>query len=124
MTYILTRIMKIKCNKVTLSPPNSIGRMLESSKDPMDSKKQKGVYTILCSYGKAYIREACNLIQVRLKEHGIDIVYNRHKKYSLSKHAHNPNHHIRIEDTKMIAEEDYNIILIWLNVFNWIYQEI
>jgi hypothetical protein len=58
--------------------------MLDSSKDPMDPKMQKGVHTTSCSCGETYIKETRHSNQVRLKEHCAEIVYNHPKKISLS----------------------------------------
>ena len=51
----LDRILNKKDIGVTFSPPYLVGRMLDSSKHPMDPTKLKGVYSIPCSCGKTYI---------------------------------------------------------------------
>ena len=81
--------------------------MLDSSKDPIEPLKQKGVYSIPCSCEIPYIGETGLSIQVRLKEHSAHIIHDRHQKSSLSEHAHHSRHHIRIEGTKLITREDH-----------------
>ena len=81
--------------------------MLDSSKDPAEPLKQKGVYSILCSCEIPYIGETRCSIQVRLKEHSANIIHDRHQKSALAEHAHHSRHHIRIEETKLITRQDH-----------------
>ena len=81
--------------------------MLDSSKDPIEPLKQKGVYSIPCSCEIPYIGETGRSIQTRLKEHSADIIHDRHQKAALAEHAHHSRHHIQIERTKLIAREDH-----------------
>jgi len=66
---ILVKILKRKEIKVTFLPPNSIGRMLDSSKYPMGRKNQKGVYTTPLLRGNTYIGETWHSNQETPKEH-------------------------------------------------------
>ena len=68
-TDVVARILRKRNIKVIFSPPNSVGRMLDSSKDPIEPLKQKGVYSIPCLCEIPYIGEIGRSIQVRLKEH-------------------------------------------------------
>ena len=79
-TYVIARILRKKNIGVTFAPPNSIGRMLDTSKDPVEPLKQKGVYSVPCSCKIPYIGETGCSIQVRLKEHCADIMHDRHQK--------------------------------------------
>ena len=45
-------------------------------------------------------------METRFKEHNADIPHDRHKKSALVEHAHITNHHICLEDAKVIARED------------------
>ena len=40
---------------VAFAPPNSIKRFVDSTKDPLDQRQQKGVYEVPCSCGKTTI---------------------------------------------------------------------
>ena len=81
--------------------------MLDSSKDPIEPLKQKGVYSIPYSCEIPYIGETGGSIQVRLKEHSADIIHDRHQKSALAEHDNHSCHHIRIEETKLITREDH-----------------
>ena len=62
--------------------------MLDSSKYPTTQKSHKGVYNILCAYGKTYIGETSHSIKERLKENEYDLVYDIYKKFSIYKNSH------------------------------------
>ena len=57
---------------VTFSPPNTIGKMVDSAKDHVDLKNQKDVYIIPFSCGKVYIGETERSINICLKEHVLE----------------------------------------------------
>ena len=83
--------------------------LLDKSKDPIDPKLRKDIYSIPCSCGKIYIGETGRAIKIRIKEHCADIRHERIKKSAISKHYQKTNRHICIEDAKVIAiEENYN----------------
>ena len=80
--------------------------MVDSLKDPIDPKYFKGVYSIPCSYNKAYIGETGRSLETRMKEHMADLRHDRHKRSALAEHAHLTQHHICLENAKVIAKED------------------
>ena len=96
-TDVIARILRKKNIRVTFAPPNSVGRMLNSSKDLVEPLKQKGVYNVRCSCEIPYIGETRRSVQVRLKEHCADIMHDRHQKSALAEYVHHSRHHIRIE---------------------------
>ena len=51
----LIKILKKRGITVAFPPPNSIRRFVDSTKDPLDQRQQKGVYEVPCSCGKVYI---------------------------------------------------------------------
>ena len=106
-TDVVAKILRKRKIRVTFSPINLVGRMLDSSKDPVEPLKQKGVYSIPYSCEIPYIGEIGRSIQVRLKEHFVDIIHDRLKKSALAEHAHHSRHHIRIEEKKLITIEDH-----------------
>ena len=56
-----------------------------------------------------YIEETGRAIKIRIKEHCADIRHERIKKSAIVEHSQKTNHHICIEDAKVIAiEENYN----------------
>ena len=77
--------------------------MLDSSKDPVEPLKHKGVYSVPYSCEIPYIGETGRSIQVRLKEHCVDIMHDHHQKSYLAEHTH----HIRIEEAKLITREEH-----------------
>ena len=106
-TDVIARILRKKNIGVTFAPPNSIGRMLDTSKDPVEPLKRKGVYSVPCSCEIPYIGEIGRSVEVRLKEHCADIMHDRHQKSALAEHAHHSWHHICIEETKLITREEH-----------------
>ena len=54
---IIAKILRKKNINVTLSPLNTIKKMLDQGKDKVDPNKRTGVYVIPCSCGKEYIGE-------------------------------------------------------------------
>ena len=54
-----------------------------------------------------YIGEIGRSIQLRLKEHSADIIHECTKKYALAEHSITSEHHICIEDAKVIVGIDY-----------------
>ena len=80
--------------------------MVDSLKDPIEPKHFKGVYSIPCSCSKPYIGETGRSIVTRLKEHEADLRHDRHKKFTLAEHAHLTQHHICLENAKVISRED------------------
>ena len=106
-TDVTAKILRKKSIGVTFAPPNSIGRMLDTSKDPVEPLKQKGVYSVPCSCEIPYIGETGRSVQVRLKEHCADIMHDRHQKSALAEHTHHSRYHICIEETKLITREEH-----------------
>ena len=92
--------------RVLFTPPNSIWKMVDSLKDPKEPNEFKGVYSIPFSCSKPYTSETWRSIVTRLKEHEADIRHGRHKKSAVSEHAHLTQHHICLENAKVIARED------------------
>ena len=92
--------------KVLFTPPNSIRKIVDSLKDPIEPTYFKVVYSIPCSCSKPYIGETGRSIVTRLKEHGADLRNDRHKRSALDEHAHVTQHHICLENVVVIARED------------------
>jgi hypothetical protein len=63
----------------------------------------KGVYSIPCSCGKVYIGETGRSMKIRLKEHNVDIKWNRTHKSSLAEHSLKTSHLVCLENAKIIA---------------------
>ena len=69
----LANILKRRNIKVTFTLLNAIRRMVDSSNDSIDLKLCKGVYSIPCSCVKVYIDQIGRSIDVRFKEHLVDL---------------------------------------------------
>ena len=80
--------------------------MIDSLKDPIKPKLYKGVYSIPRSCQDVYIGKIGRYFEVRLKEHCVDLKYDRVKKTTLAKHAHLTKHHICMEKSMIITKEE------------------
>ena len=77
----------------------------------IDPTFKKGIYSIPFSCGEIYIKETGCAIKNRIKEHCADIRHEQIKKSAIAEHSWKTNHHICIEDEKVIAiEETYTKI--------------
>ena len=88
-------------------PYHTIQSSLRSVKDPIFPKDGKGVYLIPCSCGTPYIGETGRSISQRIQEHDADPKHSRSHSSALAEHAEKTNHHICIEDAKVIARIDH-----------------
>ena len=105
----LANIFKKRGFTVAFAPHNSIMKFVDSVKDALDQRQQKGVYEVPCSYEKFYIGEMGRSLKTRLKEHSTDIFHGRTNKSVLAEHSHITSHHVCIEKSSLIAKEDnYN----------------
>ena len=86
---------------------NTIRRILDSAKDPIDPKIHKGVYLIPCSCGKVYIGETRRSMKIRFKEHSADLRLQRYQKSSLAEHSLKTSHHVYLENAKIVARVDH-----------------
>ena len=77
--------------------------MLDKSEDTIDLKHHKGVYKIPCSCGEAYMGDTGRSIETNLKEHNVDLRYDRIKNSAIAEHSHNTKHHIFPENSKVSA---------------------
>lgn len=102
------KVLKMKRIKTDFSPLNSLKNFLDKTKDPVDTKIKKGVYSIPYSCGKIFVNEMGCSIKVRLKEHCVAITHNRTKSLVVEKHSHNHNHYICMEHAKVISTEEHN----------------
>ncbi len=75
--YGIANILYKKRISVAFSPTNTLRKLLDHAKDPLDPKKGKGVYSIPCDCGKVYIGETGRSVYIRLKEHTADIIHGR-----------------------------------------------
>ena len=80
---------------------------MRSVKDPVDHTQFRGVYKIPCSCKISYIGETGRSFHTRLKEHGANIRKERIHSSSLAEHVAKTKHHIFLEDTIILAEEDH-----------------
>ena len=55
-----------------------------------------------------YIGETLRSIQIRLKEHSVDIIHGQINNSALAEHSITFKHHILMEDTKVITNIDQN----------------
>ena len=102
----IVKILRKEDIPVSFTPPNTIGKMVDSAKDQVDPKNQKGVYIIPFSCGKVYVGETGRSINIHLKEHALDITRDRASKSSLAKHSHNSFDHVCIKNDKLLTMEE------------------
>jgi hypothetical protein len=107
VTDKIARILSKKEIKTSFKPLETIKHNMRSVKDKLDPHKSKGIYKIECSCGKCYIGETGRSFQIRIKEHGADIKNERIRTSALAEHSLKTRHHIRLEDTKILAKENH-----------------
>jgi len=108
VTDKLAKILLKKNIKTSFKPLTTIRQRMKSVKDNPEHLQQKGVYIINCSCGEQYIGETGRLVSIRLKEHSADIRWERTRSSALAEHAGKTNHHICLENTKVIANEKHH----------------
>ena len=64
---MISILLRKKHIRTIFSPPNLLKNVLDKTKDLVDSKLKKGVYSIPCACGKLYIGETERSIKVWLK---------------------------------------------------------
>ncbi|XP_032678536.1 uncharacterized protein LOC116847549 [Odontomachus brunneus] len=69
ITDKIGRILKKHNIKTIYKPPTKIGQYLNNPKDRRPPLDTSGVYRVLCSCGKIYIRETGRMVSTRMKEH-------------------------------------------------------
>jgi hypothetical protein len=107
VTDKIAKILSKKEIKTSFKPHETIKQNLRSVKDKLDPHKSKGIYKIECSYGECYIGEIGRSFQTRIKEHGADIKNERIHTSALAEHSLKTKHHVRLEDTKILAKEEH-----------------
>jgi hypothetical protein len=80
---------------------------MRSVKYVSDHHQYKGVYKVMCSYGKYYIEETGCSFQVRIKEHRLDIKNTCTCTSVLANHSNANKHHVFLEDAKILAKDDH-----------------
>jgi hypothetical protein len=107
VTDRISRILSKKEIKTSFEPLVTIKQSMRSVKDKLNPHNGKGIYKIECSCGKCYIGETGRSFQVRIKEHGADIKNERIRTSALAEHSTKTKHHVRLEDTKILAKENH-----------------
>jgi predicted GIY-YIG superfamily endonuclease len=107
VTDKIAKILNKKEIKTSFKPLNTIKQNMRSVKDKLDQHNFKGVYRIDCSCGKCYIGETGRSFNTRIKEHSADIKNERARTSALAEHSLKTKHHIRLEDTRILAKEDH-----------------
>ena len=107
VTDKIAKILNKKNIKTAFKPLSTIKQRMRSVKDNQEHLQQKGVYIIKCSCGDQYIGETGRSVRIRLKEHSADIRNERTKSSALAEHVGKTNHHICLEDTKVIANVEH-----------------
>lgn len=80
---------------------------MRSVKDNLDHRQYNGVYKVECLCGRCFIGETCRSFQVRIKEHGADIMNEHTCTLALAEHSLTTKHHMCLGDTKILANEDH-----------------
>ena len=103
----IARILKKYNVSSTFKPSRTIWSSLRLVKDLICPKDGKGVYLIPCSCGTPYIGETGRSISQRIHEHVADLKHSRSRSSALAEHVEKTNHHICIEDAKVIVRIDH-----------------
>ena len=103
----ISRLLKKKHFRTIFPPLSLLRNLLDKTKDLVDSKLKKGVYSIPCSCERLYIGETSHSIKVRLKENCSDILHNKTKSSAVAEHSIKNNHYFCIEHVKVISIEEH-----------------
>ena len=103
----IARILRKHRVSSSFKPLNTIHSSLNSVKDPVNPRDGKGVYLIPFSCGTSYIGETGRSISQRICEHVADIRHGRSRTSALAEHVEKTNHHICIEEAKVLARIDH-----------------
>lgn len=103
----ITKILNKHNIDVSFTPANTIRQLFNSVKDPINPNLQKGVYVIPCSCGKEYIGETSRSLNIRIKEHTVDLRRERTSKSSLAEHVHSSSQYIYMEEVKLVRKEEH-----------------
>jgi len=106
VTDKIAKILRKKNIHTQFTTCGTVRQMMRSVKDHIDRQQLKGVYKIDCSCGKSYIGETGRSLKIRIKEHAADIKNERSRTSALAEHSSKTNHHVCLEDAKVIARED------------------
>ena len=98
----LAKMFRRKGIKVAFAPPNIIGNMVDSTKDPVKLGSCQGGFSIPCSCGKVYIDKTYRSMELRFKEHSADLSHYGFKKSSLVEHSHKTSPQIYLENIKTL----------------------
>jgi hypothetical protein len=107
VTDRIARALNKKKIKTSFKPLETIKHSMRSVKDKLDPPNGKGIYKIECSCEKCYIGETSRSFKIRIKEHGVDIKNERIRTSALAEHCLKTRHHVRVEDTKILAKENH-----------------
>jgi hypothetical protein len=107
VTDKIVKVLSKKEIKTSFKPHETIKQNMRSVKDKLDPHKGKGIYKIECSCGECYIGETGRSFQIRIKEHGADIKNEHIRTSALAEHSLKTKHHVRLEDTKILAKEEH-----------------
>jgi hypothetical protein len=107
VTDKIARVLSKKEIKTSFKPHETIKQNMRSIKDKLDPQKCKGIYKIECSCGKCYIGKTGCSFQIRIKEHGANIKNECIRTSALAEHSLKTKHHVRLEETKILAKEDH-----------------
>ena len=88
-------------------PLVTIRQKMRTVKDKVEEHQRKGVYKVTCSCGLNYIGETGRSLKVRLREHGADIRNQRSRISALAEHSERSKHHICLEETSLLAQENH-----------------
>ncbi|XP_050525411.1 uncharacterized protein LOC126896547 [Daktulosphaira vitifoliae] len=107
---ITDRISRIaqKFKLRTVFKPNTVaGSLFRNPKDKLPEMQTPGVYEIPCSCGKSYTGQTGRAIATRIKEHEIDVEYQRTEKSAVAEHAKNRGHYIQFDKVKILNKETH-----------------
>ena len=107
VTDKIARVLRKNEIFAQFSASGTIRQKMRSVKDGINPEQLKGVYTINYSCGRSYIGETGRSLQKRLKEHEVDIRYERSRTSALAEHSSKTKHQIRLEDATIIAKEEH-----------------
>jgi len=88
----------------SFKPIETIKQKMRFVKGKLDHHKGKGVYKVEYSCGKWYIGKIDCSFHIRIKENGAYIKNKCTHTSTLAEHSLTSKHHVRLEDTKILAK--------------------
>ena len=111
VSYQIAGVLRKAGMEVAFKPPRKLKSFLPNVKDRVLNCNKPGVYAIPCACGTQYIGETKRSVNTRIKEHKKCLEKCEWDKSAIAMHHKDTKHHIRWEDTKIVAQDSNKFAL-------------